>query len=182
MLCFFCTLAAFTHSRERVNRKAVTNKTLVERARNIEKLEKTTKLSLSSSFRISMWIAIHSFMFHYNLMSGRFYGAGPARVAHWSFGEDLVSSEKKLLFSMHTFFSLQHRSGRGDIMRQAIAQAKATICQCPAGKHRAQVKSGGFSGDWRGRGTAGSPSLPIPTLPFQWAGLYWYMLIHPLPN
>ncbi len=54
---------------------ALKKKTLLVRARNIEKLEKTTKLSFSSSFRISMWIAIHSFMFHYNLMSGCFYGA-----------------------------------------------------------------------------------------------------------
>lgn len=146
MLCFFCTLAAFTHSHERVNRKAATNKTLVERARNIEKLEKTTKLSLSSSFHISMWIAIHSFMFHYNLMSGRFYGAGPARVAHWSFGEDLVSSEKKLLFPCTPFSPF------------SIGQAEVTLCVRLSLRQKPQYVSalqGSTGHKWSHGGSAG---------------------------
>lgn len=132
------------------------------------KIRKNNKLSLSSSFHISMWIAIHSFMFHYNLMSGRFYGAGPARVAHWSFGKDLVSSEKKLIFSVHTFFSLQHRSGRGDIMRQTIAQAKSHNMSVPCREAQGTSEVGGGGYSW----------LPQPPHSHTPIPMGWFVLVY----
>lgn len=84
-------------------------------------------------------------------------------------------SEKKQLFSVHTFFSLQHRSGRGDIMRQAIAQAKATICQCPAGRHRAQVNSGVFRRWLKREGYSWLPQPPHSHTPIP---MGWFVLVY----